>query len=112
MSALSNYDAEPIPKEKCPNVTAIWCEHGVCKLPSDPKPEPYPKGHALFLLDNRSDFGPNRWDEYLDVGKMTFRHMPGNHFSMMHDEEVSYPVEIETGIDANDYVYLGQGPWW
>jgi len=89
VSALSNYDAEPIPKDKCPNVTAIWCEHGVCKLPSDPRPEPYPKGHALFLLDNRTDFGPNRWDEYLDEGKMTFRHMPGNHFSMMHDEEVS-----------------------
>ncbi|KAK3402855.1 polyketide synthase [Sordaria brevicollis] len=86
VTALSNYDAEPIPKEKCPKVTAIWCEDGVCKLPTDPRPEPYPKGHALFLLDNRSDFGPNRWDEYLDVNKMTFRHMPGNHFSMMKDD--------------------------
>ncbi|KAK4230211.1 PaPKS1 melanin biosynthesis polyketide synthase encoded by the PaPKS1 protein [Podospora fimiseda] len=86
VSALSNYDAEPIPKEKCPKVTAIWCEDGVCKLPTDPRPEPYPQGHALFLLDNRTDFGPNRWDEYLDVNKMQFRHMPGNHFSMMHDE--------------------------
>ncbi|KAK3325197.1 hypothetical protein B0H66DRAFT_113692 [Apodospora peruviana] len=87
VTALSNYDAEPIPKEKCPNVTAIWCEDGVCKLPTDPRPEPYPKGHALFLLDNRTDFGPNRWDEYLDVNKMKFRHMPGNHFSMMHDDQ-------------------------
>ncbi|KAK4452398.1 PaPKS1 melanin biosynthesis polyketide synthase encoded by the PaPKS1 protein [Podospora aff. communis PSN243] len=86
VTALSNYDAEPIPKDKCPKVTAIWCEDGVCKLPTDPRPEPYPKGHALFLLDNRSDFGPNRWDEYLDINKMTFRHMPGNHFSMMHDD--------------------------
>ncbi|KAK0720633.1 hypothetical protein B0H67DRAFT_197461 [Lasiosphaeris hirsuta] len=88
VTALSNYDAEPIPKEKCPKVTAIWCEDGVCKLPADPRPEPYPKGHALFLLDNRTDFGPNRWDEYLDINKMTFRHMPGNHFSMMHDDLV------------------------
>jgi iterative type I PKS product template protein len=88
VSALSNYDAEPIPKDKCPNVTAIWCENGVCNLPTDPRPEPYPKGHALFLLDNRSDFGPNRWDEYLDVNKMQFRHMPGNHFSMMHGDLV------------------------
>ncbi|KAK3373299.1 hypothetical protein B0T24DRAFT_702860 [Lasiosphaeria ovina] len=86
VSALSNYDAEPIAKDKCPNVMAIWCEDGVCKLPTDPRPEPYPKGHALFLLDNRSDFGPNRWDEYLDINKMNFRHMPGNHFSMMHDD--------------------------
>ncbi|SPQ22247.1 190496d0-b581-4049-948e-f857bac8ae96 [Thermothielavioides terrestris] len=84
ITALSNYDALPLPKEKCPKVMAIWCEDGVCKNPEDPRPEPYPKGHALFLLDNRSDFGPNRWDELLDLEKMQFRHMPGNHFSMMH----------------------------
>lgn len=84
VTALSNYSAEPIMKEKCPNVMAIWCEDGVCKEPTDPRPDPYPTGHALFLLDNRTDFGPNRWDEYLDISKMKFRHMPGNHFSMMH----------------------------
>lgn len=84
VTALSNYTAEPIMKEKCPNVMAIWCEDGVCKEPTDPRPDPYPTGHALFLLDNRTDFGPNRWDEYLDIDKMKFRHMPGNHFSMMH----------------------------
>ncbi|GAP83149.2 putative polyketide synthase [Rosellinia necatrix] len=84
VTALSNYTAEPIAKDKCPNVMAIWCEDGVCKEPTDPRPDPYPTGHALFLLDNRTDFGPNRWDEYLDPKKMKFRHMPGNHFSMMH----------------------------
>ncbi|KAL2127178.1 hypothetical protein VTI74DRAFT_11202 [Chaetomium olivicolor] len=86
VTALSNYNPNPIPKDKCPKVLVIWCEDGVCKLPTDPRPEPYPKGHALFLLENRSDFGPNQWDELLDVGKMTFRHMPGNHFSMMHGD--------------------------
>ncbi|KAI1081368.1 polyketide synthase [Whalleya microplaca] len=86
VTALSNYTAEPIAKEKCPKVTAVWCEDGVCKLPTDPRPDPYPTGHALFLLDNRTDFGPNRWDEYLDINKMTFHHMPGNHFSMMHGD--------------------------
>ncbi|KAK3301404.1 polyketide synthase [Chaetomium fimeti] len=84
ITALSTYDARPIPKEKCPRVMAIWCEDGVCHLPTDPRPEPYPKGHALFLLDNRTDFGPNRWEEYLDINRMQFRHMPGNHFSMIH----------------------------
>ncbi|CAJ2502602.1 Uu.00g099960.m01.CDS01 [Anthostomella pinea] len=86
VTALSNYTAEPIAKEKCPKVMGIWCEDGVCHQPSDPRPDPYPTGHALFLLDNRTDFGPNRWDEYLDIDKMTFRHMPGNHFSMMHGD--------------------------
>ncbi|KAI1089995.1 polyketide synthase [Rostrohypoxylon terebratum] len=86
VTALSNYTAEPIAKEKCPKVTVIWCEDGVCKLPTDPRPDPYPTGHALFLLDNRTDFGPNRWDEYVDIKKSTFYHMPGNHFSMMHGD--------------------------
>lgn len=86
VTALSNYTADPIPKDKCPKVMAIWCEDGVCKEPTDPRPDPYPTGHALFLLDNRTDFGPNRWDEYLDIDKMEFRHMPGNHFSMMQGE--------------------------
>jgi iterative type I PKS product template protein len=84
VTALSNYTAEPIPKNKCPKVTVIWCEDGVCKLPTDPRPDPYPTGHALFLLENRTDFGPNRWDEFLDGSKMSFHHTPGNHFSMMH----------------------------
>ncbi|CAK7231914.1 Type I Iterative PKS [Sporothrix curviconia] len=86
VTALSNYTAEPIPASKCPKITVIWCEDGVCHLPTDPRPQPYPDGHALFLLDNRTDFGPNRWDEYLDARKMTIRHMPGNHFSMMHGD--------------------------
>ncbi|RYP30428.1 hypothetical protein DL767_006239 [Monosporascus sp. MG133] len=101
VTALSNYTAEPIAKEKCPKVMAIWCEDGVCKLPTDPRPDPYPTGHALFLLDNRTDFGPNRWDEYLDIEKMTFRHMPGNHFSMMHGD-LAKQLEgfLREGIEA------------
>lgn len=90
VTALSNYTAIPIPKEKCPKILVIWCEDGVCHLPTDPRPDPYPTGHALFLLDNRTDFGPNRWDEYLDIEKMTFRHMPGNHFTMMHGDLVGF----------------------
>ena len=109
VTALSNYIADPIAKDKCPKVTAIWCEDGVCNKPSDPRPEPYPKGHALFLLDNRSDFGPNRWDEYLDGDKMTFRHMPGNHFSMMHDDlvsSISFPLLRNSPGAITSFLYL------
>lgn len=98
VTALSNYTAEPIPADKCPNTMAIWCEDGVCHLPTDPRPNPYPTGHALFLLDNRWDFGPNRWDEYIDISKMKMRHMPGNHFSMMHGDLVSSPCLAESFI--------------
>jgi iterative type I PKS product template protein len=87
--ALSTYTAEVIDPEKCPNVTAIWCEDGICKNPTDPRPDPYPTGHALFLLDNRTDFGPNLWDTYLNPAKFTSKTMPGNHFSMMKKPYVS-----------------------
>ncbi|KKA30712.1 hypothetical protein TD95_004441 [Thielaviopsis punctulata] len=86
VTALSNYTPEIIPDSTCPNVTIIWCEDGVCKTPSDPRPDPYPAGHALFLLENRIDFGPNRWDEFLNWEKIQTRHIPGNHFTMMHGD--------------------------
>lgn len=88
VNALSNYTAERIDSAKCPLVTTIWCEDGVCKLPTDPRPDPFPYGHAQFLLDNRTDFGPNLWDRYLNSENMTCHHMPGNHFTMMKGDEV------------------------
>ena len=81
--ALSTYDAVKIDDAKCPNVWAMWCEDGVCKYPEDPKPDPYPYGHAQWLLENRTDFGPNLWDEFLDRSRINTRQMEGNHFSMM-----------------------------
>ena len=86
--ALSTYDGKRIDPAKCPKVFAIWCEDGVCKFPEDPKPDPYPYGHAQWLLENRTDFGPNLWDEYLDRDKITCRQMEGNHFNMMRDPYV------------------------
>ena len=81
VNALSTYTPQKIDPVKCPDVTAIWCEDGICKFPSDPRPDPFPYGHAQFLLDNRSDFGPNLWDNYLNKDKIVCRQMPGNHVS-------------------------------
>jgi len=89
VTALSTYTAVEIPKDKAPSVTAIWCEDGVCKEESDPRPDPYPYGHAQFLLENRTDFGPNLWDTYLPAEKFRCVHMPGNHFTMMNGPLVS-----------------------
>jgi iterative type I PKS product template protein len=88
VTALSGYTATEIPADKAPMTTAIWCEDGVCKYETDPRPDPYPYGHAQFLLENRSDFGPNLWDTYLPLEKMRFRQMSGNHFTMMGGELV------------------------
>ena len=83
VTALSTYDTKMIPAGKTPKVFAIWCEDGVCKYPEDPRPDPYPYGHAQWLLENRTDFGPNLWDTYLEKDKIFTRSMTGNHFSMM-----------------------------
>ena len=90
--ALSTYDAQRIDPKKCPKVWAMWCEDGVCKLPEDPKPDPYPYGHAQWLLENRTDFGPNFWEEFVDEAKMVCRRMEGNHFSMMKAPHVGQLV--------------------
>ena len=92
--ALSTYDAAKIDDAKCPNVWAMWCEDGVCKYPEDPKPDPYPYGHAQWLLENRTDFGPNLWDQFLDGSKINTRQMEGNHFSMMKAPYVNKLTEF------------------
>lgn len=89
VTALSTYEAQKLDPEKCPKVFAIWCEDGVCKYPEDPRPDPYPYGHAQWLLENRVDFGPNLWDEYIVRDKIVTRQMAGNHFSMMRDPYVA-----------------------
>ncbi|CAG8979843.1 hypothetical protein HYALB_00002615 [Hymenoscyphus albidus] len=97
VNALSNYTAEPIDSKKSPFTTAIWCEDGVCHLPTDPRPDPFPYGHAQFLLDNRTDFGPNHWDKYVNTSRLVTRHMPGNHFSMMKGDLARQLGEIIRG---------------
>ncbi|KAH8799437.1 hypothetical protein F5884DRAFT_825301 [Xylogone sp. PMI_703] len=94
VNALSNYTAEKIDHQKCPHVTTIWCEAGICKLPTDPQPEPFPYGHAQFLLDNRTDFGPNLWDKYLDPKRFVSRRMPGNDFTTMKAPHVDILGDI------------------
>ncbi|KAL9604622.1 MAG: hypothetical protein Q9219_000342 [cf. Caloplaca sp. 3 TL-2023] len=89
VKALGAYKPQRPSLKQRPKVFAIWCEDGVCKYPSDRRPDPYPYGHAQWLLENRSDFGPNRWDEYLDGASITTRHMLGNHFTMMREPFVA-----------------------
>lgn len=94
VQALSTYTAQKIDPARTPKVFTIWCEDGVCKYPEDPRPHPYPYGHAQWLLENRVDFGPNLWDEYLDKGKIFPRKMGGNHFSMMREPCVERLTEL------------------
>lgn len=88
VTALSQYTATKMNPAKAPKTLAIWCRDGVCKYPSDPRPDPYPYGHAQWLLENRIDFGPQQWDAFIPVENITTTSIPGNHFTMMRDPNV------------------------
>lgn len=79
-----------------PPVFFIWAREGVCGKAGDPRPPPQaddPKS-MKFLLDNRTDFGPNGWDKLLDIGEGKARivQIDGNHFTMMRQPIVSFFV--------------------
>ena len=68
-----------------PPTLMIWATDGVCGKPGDPKPPPQaddPKS-MKWLLENRTDFGPNGWDRLLDVKQCKMVTIKGNHFTMM-----------------------------
>lgn len=96
--ALYRYQPSSMALGKCPKVLAIWCEDGVCKNDGDPRPDPYPTGHAEFLLENRTDFGYKQWDTLLDVSRFEIAHVPGNHFTMMRGEPVSTTTHTQDMI--------------
>ncbi|KAJ5884708.1 conidial yellow pigment biosynthesis polyketide synthase [Penicillium taxi] len=83
INALSTYHARSIDPAKAPTTYIIWCEDGVCKNPEDPRPDPYPYGHAQFLLENKTDLGPQLWDAMVGRDNLRISHIPGNHFTMM-----------------------------
>ena len=77
------YDAPP--------TFLVWCTDGVCKYPDDPRPPPQDDDPASmkWLLNNRTDFGPNGWDLLLGKENCTCVTLSGNHFTMMKEPIVS-----------------------
>ncbi len=93
VDSLDKYRAQPFAAGKAPKTHMIWAVDGVCKFPDSPRPEPRkddPK-EMRWLLENRSDFGPNGWDRLLN-GKenLVVETLEGaNHFSMMEGEKAN-----------------------
>lgn len=95
IKALTAYKPEARPSDGfvSPPVLFIWAREGVCGKPGDPRPpqqDDDPKS-MKFLLENRTDFGPNGWEKLLDVGngKAKMVQIDGNHFTMMRQPIVS-----------------------
>lgn len=100
IDSLDAYKAVPFPfndselAEKLPKTFMVWAKDGVCNKPSDPRPAPAEDGspdprEMLWLLNNRTDLGPNGWDTLVgpqNVGGITI--MEGaNHFTMTRGEK-------------------------
>ncbi|KAI1826624.1 polyketide synthase [Xylaria intraflava] len=88
IEALDRYEPIPFARGQAPRTTIIWAADGVCKNPNDPRPEAQPDDPRgmNWLLDNRSDFGPCGWDEFIGAQNISTFAMPGaNHFTMMRD---------------------------
>ena len=87
IKGLSEYKAKPMDAKHAPKTFAIWAQDGVCKNPTDPRPPPSvddPKS-MKWLLNNRTDFGYNGWDELLGAENITTTSISANHFTMMRE---------------------------
>ncbi|KAJ5422995.1 hypothetical protein N7445_011103 [Penicillium cf. griseofulvum] len=84
---LDTYIARSFPRGAEPKVLAIWARDGVCKDPDSPRPMREPSDPKVmdWLLDNRTDFGPNGWDQLLAKESFICVSMEGSHFSMIVD---------------------------
>ncbi|KAJ5108641.1 hypothetical protein N7456_005316 [Penicillium angulare] len=100
IDSLDAYKALPFPfddakqADKIPKTFMVWAKDGVCNKPNDPRPAPAEDGspdprEMLWLLNNRTNLGPNGWDTLVgpkNVGGITI--MEGaNHFSMTQGEK-------------------------
>ncbi|KAF7738576.1 Conidial pigment polyketide synthase [Penicillium ucsense] len=95
IDSLDAYKAAPFPfndekqAEKIPKTFMVWAKDGVCNKPNDPRPEPAEDGspdprEMQWLLNNRTDLGPNGWDTLVgtkNVGGITIME-DANHFTM------------------------------
>ena len=117
ITALSTYNARKLidphglaeANHQTPGLktVSIWCADGICKEPSDPRPDPYPYGHAQWLLETKEDFGPGLWDALLGKGRVETSVTPGNHFSMMKGENVSFTLCSAMWKIFTDYYVIG-----
>ncbi|KAL9126698.1 MAG: hypothetical protein Q9217_004295 [Psora testacea] len=105
VDSLDKYRAQPFPPGKAPKTSIIWAKDGVCKFPDSPRPEGYRNEEGVdpkemrWLLENRTDFGPNRWDTLVggvdNVSVTTLEN--ANHFTMMEGEKAEAVAQFVDG---------------
>ncbi|KAF8428551.1 conidial pigment polyketide synthase PksP/Alb1 [Tirmania nivea] len=91
IDALDAYKVVPFAENKAPKTFMIWATDGVCKYPGDARPERTPEDPAEmdWLLENRTNFGPNGWEILLGTPNLEIHTLvEANHFTMMKDHVI------------------------
>ena len=87
VDALDKYKtmAKPFAPGTAPQTHIIWARDGVCKDPKTPRPERRADDprEMWWLLENRTDFGPNKWNELVGDDIVIQTMDDANHFNMM-----------------------------
>jgi naphtho-gamma-pyrone polyketide synthase len=85
LSSLDRYEVKPFDGLRL-ETHIIYARDGICKLPSDPRPEIRPDDprEMLWLLNNRTDFSGKGWDELVGPQNLKIKVIDDvNHFSMV-----------------------------
>ncbi|KAL8729534.1 MAG: hypothetical protein Q9181_004967 [Wetmoreana brouardii] len=91
--ALDAYKPTAMDPYHAPLTFAVWATDGVCRNPEDrasllPPQDDDPKS-MNWLLEDRTDFGANGWDQLIPgEGRVRFATIKGNHFTMMRQPVV------------------------
>ncbi|KAL9619045.1 MAG: hypothetical protein Q9160_006300 [Pyrenula sp. 1 TL-2023] len=99
---LAAFEPEPLDPSDAPKTLMIWARDGLVKDPKESK-MPRSAGEAKsikFLLDKRTDFGPNGWERLLGAENISTATVEGNHFSMIQKPEVKQlPALLRRGLN-------------
>ncbi len=90
VDSLDKYRAKPFAAGRGPKTHIVWAKDGVCKNAGDPRPKPRADDprEMNWLLNNRTDFGPNGWDGLLGGAEVVVETLENaNHFSLMGGEK-------------------------
>lgn len=85
ISTLDHYKVKPFSGPRL-ETHLIYARDGICKHPSDPRPEIRPDDprEMLWLLNNRTDFSGRGWDDLVGKENLKIQVLDEvNHFSMV-----------------------------
>lgn len=89
VDALAQYQPKPFTAGQAPVTHIIWAADGVYRTSGGKRLEAHPDDtrEMRWLLEDRTDFGPNGWDQLVGRDRLRIEVLANaNHFTMMEGE--------------------------